>query len=456
MRRRCLALATAVLVLSADASSAQKIRTIRGFEQFQTWARLVQAHVPGSLDDAARTIAAWPLADLQSTVTDLEALATMLKRRVPVIRYPEPVRAGAKPTGRQREISLNQVPAMLMLADDEFGLALDGTELENAFRRFEREVTHVMKLAAMLHADIAILAPPRDDAGPIVPDWPAPDPANVASRGVVKVRDGQAVGLDDAPVHWALGCLALDMVTPEPAADKFVQQWYRATSSYQLSRRSYGYAAPLLAHARVVLPRDPHIQFYSGVLQEDVAAPPVQVAVQSLEGSAGYRFNVLPVPRQLQQADVYLRRALELDGSLHEARVRRARVVGLLGRHDEAAAELRRAMPALTSDGVRYYAELFLGGDEQALGHIEAARAAFERAHALFPLAQSPLLALSQLEWQGADRAAALAAFRELAALPGPEIARQDPWWTYDVSPFMDTDLLLTGLRAAALKEKDQ
>jgi tetratricopeptide (TPR) repeat protein len=421
-----------------------KIRTIRGFEQFQTWARLVQAHVPGSLDDAARTIAAWPPGDLHSTLVDLNALGELLATPRPrTIRYPEPPRADGQ-RRRQREISINLVPAMLMLDDDPFGAGL-----AIAMQGLERDVTHFMKLAAMLHADIAILAAPRTGDARWASEWA--DPGSL----VLMLRDGRPVGMDAAGVHWELGRAALDMVKVDRAVDEFVRMWYDATSSYQMSHSKYGYAAPNLEHARKVLPADPHIQFCSGVLQENTAAPPVQVAVQSVDvAGLPYNYNAESVPEKLKQAESYLRRALDLDADLHEARVHLGRVVGLRGRHDEAAAQLRRAVPALTNDTARYYAVLFLGGEEQALGHSEDARASFERARALFPLAQSPLLALSQLAWHDADRAGALSAFREVATLPAVETTRQDPWWTYDVSAFGDAAARLAGLRAAAQKEK--
>ena len=55
----------------------------------------------------------------------------------------------------------------------------------------------------------------------------------------------------------------------------------------------------------------------------------------------------------------------------------------------------------------------------------------FERAAALYPRAQSPLLALSQLSRRAGDRPAAQRELRILAELPEDERQREDPWWNY-------------------------
>ena len=106
-------------------------------------------------------------------------------------------------------------------------------------------------------------------------------------------------------------------------------------------------------------------------------------------------------------------------------------MIGQLGRHDEAAAELRKALGAGLPRESQYYAELFVGREEQALGRSEAARESFERASELYPLAQSPRLALSHLARQSGDRTRALQALRYVSELPANALRREDPWWDY-------------------------
>ena len=78
-----------------------------------------------------------------------------------------------------------------------------------------------------------------------------------------------------------------------------------------------------------------------------------------------------------------------------------------------------------------YFAELFLGAEEMALGNDATARTRFERAAAVYPHAQSPHLALSQLARRAGDRAGAQRELQILAELPRNDRQREDPWWDY-------------------------
>src|SRR5207247_8011220 len=106
------------------------------------------------------------------------------------------------------------------------------------------------------------------------------------------------------------------------------------------------------------------------------------------------------------------------------------------------------ALTSLPDDPLRYYGELFLGAEEEALGHFDAARDGFERAAALFPSAQSPLIALSELAKRRGDRAGALAAIDRLFKLPpAGHDERDDPWWSYHTAQARNADQLLDALR---------
>jgi tetratricopeptide (TPR) repeat protein len=129
--------------------------------------------------------------------------------------------------------------------------------------------------------------------------------------------------------------------------------------------------------------------------------------------------------------------------------LRLGRVLGLRGRHAEAAAELDRALPSLRDDRLRYYAHLFLGEELAALGRRDAARASYDRAVALFPSAQSARFALSALARRHGDRRTALASIREVLGLPADESSRPDPWWQYHYPVRSDADASLAGLYAA-------
>ena len=119
--------------------------------------------------------------------------------------------------------------------------------------------------------------------------------------------------------------------------------------------------------------------------------------------------------------------------------------------------ELRRAAGELTDPEQLYYAELFLGAEEAALGNREAARVAYDRAAELFPQAQSPLLALSEIARRSGDRNGALRAIDRLFALSGEgRDEHDDPWWWYYTTQARDADDLLDALYQPFLAERLQ
>ena len=109
---------------------------------------------------------------------------------------------------------------------------------------------------------------------------------------------------------------------------------------------------------------------------------------------------------------------------------------------------MRQALVRLETDPeLLYDGELFLGAAEEQLRHDEASRAAFERAAALYPTAQSPLLSLSELAHRRGDRATALRHIARVFALPATEPERFDPWWRYHFAQVRNVDRLLEEVR---------
>jgi len=109
---------------------------------------------------------------------------------------------------------------------------------------------------------------------------------------------------------------------------------------------------------------------------------------------------------------------------------------------------LRQAIGALSDRQLLYYGGMFLGAAEEALGNRETARVAYEQSADLYPMAQSPLLALSQLARRGGDRPGALRAIERLFVIPAEERdEKTDPWWWYYVAQGRDADALLDAMR---------
>ena len=424
--------ATSAPVASGAPSSQEDVKPIKGFDTLQSWSRLVWEHKPGEPDASVRTIAAWRESELAEVRADLWAIATLVSRGSSpraTIRYRgfndeiNPAsRVGAG--GNLRSIKMTDVSDLISLPRDR------RTSPGN-----QAGITQFMQLAAMLHTDLVMLSEPPSELR-------RPQSSLAQSNPARRIIDGEVTGWDPGPIHWEIGRIALRGVRPLPKSDPVVAAWYRATSAYLVSQREYGYLETHLAEGRAILPEDAHLLLYNGVLHEAYASSVVQEALQALR-SGVFRPTAKSSADELEQAERYFRRALELDRGVDIARVHLGRVLGLRGRHEQAAVELRRALSSLTDARQRYYAELFLGAEEQALGRTPDAKGALERANRLFPNAQTPYLGLGQLAWQNADRAGAQVAFERLAALPGDLPDREDPWWSYPVSAVLDTPALV-------------
>ncbi len=337
-------------------------------------------------------------------------------------------------------------------------------DLDRALRqRFSvsdlRAWNDVRRRGALLHTDLALLLP--DEAAAFV--WQdAPQPTGPRGRDVDPVpsnvlgfsADGQHVGSNVESGHWPLASWLLARVRPDSSADEFVRLWYRAVAATFLSTSRFGNCTFHLARGQKALPRDPVLLLYAGAMHEALASPRAQnvqgvttaYAVEKVTGvMARVREQVLPSEREhVYGAERDLRDALKY-GAPPEAQLRLGRVTGRLGRHGDAVRLLERCVPPAGDARLAYFRELFLGTEYGALGRIDEARASFERAATLFPTAQAPLIAISDVCRRSGDRAGALAALGRLEALPS---ARADPWRNYYQSAAADAERQLKAVRA--------
>lgn len=272
----------------------------------------------------------------------------------------------------------------------------------------------LLKRAAVLHADIAVLH--RTYSGYSLP---------AEGHSVDFVEDGRVVSKGSGTVHWGVGRRILELVK----ADDDVRLWYTATSACLQGWGELSELETHLSRARALFPRDGVLLLYEGTLRAVYAEPRFQNVVHPERRTYRLPQRVGYAPEEQKEAERRFEQALESDPDLTEARIRLAYVRGLLGRHEEAAADLRKAVVAPGLKGrMAYYAWLFLGREEEALGRSEPARDAFIRAMNLYPGAQSPRLGLSLLARAGGDRAAARSALEPLSQkAPNGE----DPWWSF-------------------------
>jgi tetratricopeptide (TPR) repeat protein len=226
-----------------------------------------------------------------------------------------------------------------------------------------------------------------------------------------------------------------------------VQSWYRVTTAYQ--QRIQHYELGHLERALELFPDDAEFHFFNGCLHETFASRRIQSVFHGASLPKGVTFEIGTERPELRLAEASFRKALQIAPDIPEARIRLGHVLGTLGQHSDAAEELRRAISATDDQRLLYYGHLLLGGELDALGNRDRARDAYERAAALYPRAQSPKLALSQMANRVGDRRSALDAIRPVLGPPADEFDRVDPWWTYHIDQGRSAEELLTKLRAA-------
>lgn len=435
----CCAIATpAGMARRQNAPASKQAELPPDVARLREWVRAVQAYHDGSVE-ALQPVAVWSAADLKATVLALRDLRQVLARA-----YASHGRISADDRVKSRNggpsFPADELQRLLGLTDDE---ARKG------------DVNRLLRRGVLMHSDIGVLVSiGKLSAGP--------SPAGLPRA--VRVLDGARQGPDDSIRHWQMGIALFDSVTPEPARDETVHLWYLATAAYMRRHYLLVQALDVLNRARELFPDDADFQFYSGCLDESQAAPRIQAAVASAMSAVVVRGSAAPItgrtvsasPALWERAATYFRAALKLRPEWPEARMRLGHVYGLLGRHREAATELRAALDATKDPTIIYCASLFLGAEEQALGDRVAARGFYEQALKYRQRAQSPHLALSLLARATGDRGRALDEVRAVFGLPPDEAMRYDPLWDYYGPPSTKADTLFAQLRALIQEEARQ
>jgi tetratricopeptide (TPR) repeat protein len=298
----------------------------------------------------------------------------------------------------------------------------------------------LVKRAAVLHTDLALSA---GRGGQPVPRTPSES----LQRTTVFVEDGRQVALISAVDHWAVARRVLDAVRsrpdrddPDPQRDQDVRLWYRATGALLIGNHLVD--LPHFADAERMFPEDADILFLAGTVRDMASAPGVYQTLAQARGPRGSVMNLESQDKEMRNAESLLKRALAASPGHAEARLRLGRILARLDRLDAAARELRAAIQATSDPLLLYYGYQFLGSALDAQRDTAGARAAYERAAALAPDAQSPRLALSQLLARAGDRRGAMDVVRPSLASTTTEQA--DPFWAYYISPGRRASELMT------------
>ncbi|MDO8836400.1 MAG: hypothetical protein Q7V01_12440 [Vicinamibacterales bacterium] len=134
MRR--FAMTVVMLVLMAWPGAARSAAEPEWLVRLKTWSRAVVQHEPGRLDPAVGELAGWTASSVHEVVADFLSLHPDLKQKQPLKVEVTPNRAYTKKT----------------IAD------VDTRSVE-VFQNHAGGANRILRRAAMLHADVALLAP---------------------------------------------------------------------------------------------------------------------------------------------------------------------------------------------------------------------------------------------------------------------------------------------------------
>ena len=399
----CVASAATLTVAAQDAKPAKYSR----IERLEQWTDALQRHRPGEADAALDVFGDWEAREFaELKVTFYSALQLV---RDPALRTFARFSTGATARAGQVFYSRSEVRDLLVVAGRLKALG----------------ETRMLRRGAMLHTDAVVLGTGSDSRGG----------SRRSDHILFRFDDGQALNNVDALGQWDLARFILEHIRPDlqdfrprPAGDDWVRRWYRTMIAFQLAQQHYNVKD--VARGLELFPNDPEMLFLGGVLHETLAAPAVQ---EPFRKSDDVRRSVeMGTARsELNTAEGLLRKAVKASPNFAEARLHLGRVLAEQDQHDEALPELTGALSVIQNQDLQYFGHLFAGRSAAALRQFPAARRSYERAAALRPSAQSPLLAMSQLAYSRGDVGDASAMLERIAAEASLD---DDPWWIYSLT----------------------
>jgi len=384
------------------------------------WIVAVREHRAGESDKALSTITAW-------TYDDLEEMRPLLETLVDAPTKNNPQRAR-----RRSRVTAGEMEAVRE------ALKFRGVMDFDTFRR----------RAAILHTDAALLGDP-----PLVTRQPTTDPRgalplNSGRRVNVRSFDGRFEGLEYSNPHWDL---AMDMLDALPASprDPFVGQWYAAIGTHLVQSRRFADALIHFERARALVPDDPRVLYAEARLHETLASPRIQNFIRVTTPINGMSIRgVGSSGAEWRRAEALLQKAVAVDPTLVAARLRLGRVVMRQQRWDEGLRLVQQALSETQDPTLSYYASLFAGDAELALGSADDAKRSYERALSLFPDSQSARLGLAAAISAAGEREDAITAILPTLTKAPEKRADDDPWWIYHDSNLDEAEAELTRLRA--------
>lgn len=259
-------------------------------------------------------------------------------------------------------------------------------------------------------------------------------------------QDGGSLGVAALDPHLSWSRRLIDRLARNKRSTRYPEMrahalaWYRAVAAWLAGGLNLADLGPHVQRSLQLFPGDAGVLSDAACYFETFASPLLQSTMAPAGGAKPVRRRARPrmddeattTGNLLDLAERHFRKALEIDASLVEARVRLGRVLTLRGRLPEARHELARATGETAADPrLGYLAQLFLGRALEEAGQTDAAAGAYEAADRIVPGAQSVALARASLASRRGDAAAARDGIERFFTAHAGQAGAVDPWWTY-------------------------
>ena len=407
-------------------------------DRLHVWVESIRQRDSGSTDEAVARVAQWTSAELDDLWIEVQALHKLMEE-------PRQTSFDFWVDGTRGEVSWrivytgSELDRLRRLALSRGGRDPRTVSTPDDDRRAAAARNRILKRGALLHTAVALTNPRDVLTGPAAP-------FSTRRDATILFADGRQVGVDRAANQWKFARALLGLVSPAASADSGVRAWYRASSAALL--REMHLHSDHFNEALRLFPDDAVVTMLGGGLHETLASSQVQEFVRSATPPAGITLTVGSTRTELGRAETLFKRSLSIDPRNAEAQLRLGRVLSLQERHLDALNEFRRMDAPATAGAaapamLQYYRSLFTGDAAEALGRMDEARAAYERAAVLYPMAHAPRLALSQIAAREGDTLAASNTLELVVSRTSDPAPDDDPFWTYHLAVGRDADALL-------------
>lgn len=430
-----------VLVAGVPSSAAAQRITKESNAALRRWVDAVNGHTPGEPDAAVAYVAGLTYSNRSELHPSFALFIRVLREEVVETRTP--IEQNVTAFGRMTRLD----PGAAIFLKRAAILHLDALALAGRFpaprddapspppRTRARDTPQRVEVSPLLHNEWMTLLRDGEVVGTAKRDWNLPFARSLLD--VLLLPATSRPTAVDCPLNSPVKCTPVTHVDRRVSADdrSFVAAWYHAVSAYLFAKGRHADAETHLQDAARVLPDDPHALFDRGTYAEVFGLPIYQTLISERTED-----------RSNAQAERLFRRAIEVEPSYVEARVRLARLLEERGRYDEAAAQISTAIGTNPSGVPRFYAHIVAGRVAAARGRYEEALRHYRTAAGLYGHAQSALLGASHAALMIADLPGTLTPLEQLDGSVTASSA--DPWWDYEFGAGRDAVPLLDALRA--------